>query len=60
EAHASQRHLTPAQEEVLVDWMKFLGATGRPISKETVYPYVYHMCGKYPSEFWIWRFIQQH
>jgi hypothetical protein len=40
--------------------MKFLGATGCPISKETVHSYVYDMSEKYPSKHWIQRFLKQH
>ncbi|KAI6036046.1 hypothetical protein BKA83DRAFT_49671, partial [Pisolithus microcarpus] len=47
-------------EKVLVDWMHFLGTIGRPIAKDTVRPYVYDLCGRYPSENWIYRFLKCH
>ncbi|KAG6851809.1 hypothetical protein C0991_005845, partial [Blastosporella zonata] len=37
-AHISQMLLTPAQEEALVNWIKYLGVTGHPVSKKTIRP----------------------
>ncbi|EGN99148.1 hypothetical protein SERLA73DRAFT_152834 [Serpula lacrymans var. lacrymans S7.3] len=50
EAHIQQQHLNQAQEEVLLEWIQFLGNTGRPLCKQTIAPYVFDMCNKYPSE----------
>ncbi|KAI5982602.1 hypothetical protein EDD15DRAFT_2126531, partial [Pisolithus albus] len=60
DAHKKQRLLTDAQEKVLVNWMHFLGTIGRPIAKDTIWPYVYDLCGCYPSENWIYRFLKRH
>src|SRR5271168_4140585 len=36
EAHTAQQFLSPTLENVLVKWIKHLGATGRPLSKHTI------------------------
>ncbi|KAK0481103.1 DDE superfamily endonuclease-domain-containing protein, partial [Armillaria luteobubalina] len=37
-AHLAQLLLPPASEEILVDWIKFLSATGHPVNKRTIRP----------------------
>ncbi|EGO02982.1 hypothetical protein SERLA73DRAFT_70454 [Serpula lacrymans var. lacrymans S7.3] len=39
EAHIQQQHLNQAQEEVLLEWIQFLGNTGHPLCKQTIAPY---------------------
>ncbi|TFK67013.1 hypothetical protein BDN72DRAFT_771326 [Pluteus cervinus] len=60
EAHEKQQLLTKEQEEVLVEWVLFLGLVGRPICKATLRPKVVQLCGKIPSRRWVWRFLERH
>jgi hypothetical protein len=60
EAHIKEMLLSPAQEEVMVDWMKFLGMVGRPVCQQTMRPKVHSLCGKYPGDTWVRRFIKRH
>lgn len=60
DAHDNQRLLNDAQEKVLVDWIKFLGVTGRPICMDTIRPYIYDLCGQYPGPKWIYKFKNRH
>ncbi|KIK92325.1 hypothetical protein PAXRUDRAFT_147593 [Paxillus rubicundulus Ve08.2h10] len=48
------------QETVLIEWIKFLGLIGHPISKETIGPYVFDLCGKHPSTRWVLCFLHHH
>jgi hypothetical protein len=57
--HLSQQLLSVAQEKVLKNWIKWLGYTGLPISKQTVQPKVEALCGWKPSWHWIYRFLQR-
>lgn len=59
-AHAAQQLLKPPQEKVLLSWIKFLGATGTPLSKRTIAPKVEALCGKKPSRRWVYRFLRRH
>ncbi|EGN98531.1 hypothetical protein SERLA73DRAFT_74732 [Serpula lacrymans var. lacrymans S7.3] len=59
EAHIQQQHLSQAQEGVLLEYIEFLGNTGHPLCKQTVAPYIYNLCSKYPSEKWIRCFLKR-
>ncbi|KAL4066801.1 hypothetical protein J3A83DRAFT_4190036 [Scleroderma citrinum] len=37
-------------DSVLIEWIQFLGATGQPISKYTIHPYVYDLGGRFRSQ----------
>lgn len=56
-AHAQERLLSQGQEDVLCDWVKYLGATGHGVSKRTIISKVQKMCGRRPSKLWIHRFL---
>ena len=43
EAHKGQLLLSPSQEETLVEWIKYLGATGHPVNRRTICPMVQSM-----------------
>lgn len=58
--HKRQMLLNDAQETVLVEWIQFLGATGHPISKQTIRPKVHEMCGTQPLQNWIRLFLRRH
>lgn len=60
EAHEHERLLDPAQEQVMVDWMRFLGFIGRPICRATVRPKFVDLCGRLPGKTWVWRFVNRH
>ena len=60
EARAKQQLLTPAQEDALLEWIQFLGVTGRPLSKHTICPYVYDLCGRYLLSKWLMQFLKRH
>lgn len=59
-AHMRQQLLNRVQENVLVEWIKFLGLTGRPLSKRTIAPKVTALCGRKPSRKWVYRFLKRH
>ena len=59
-AHLHERLMDDAQEQALVDWMMFLGMTGRPISRTTLRPKCVEICGKLPGKVWVWRFMKRH
>jgi hypothetical protein len=60
DGHAGQQLLTPSQEKVLVNWVKWLGFTGLPLSKRTIAPKLEELCGRRPSRNWVYRFVQRH
>ena len=60
QAHDDERIMNHEQEEVLVDWMKFLGMVGRPVSRATVRPKCIKLVGRLPGQTWIWRFLKRH
>ena len=62
EAHVSQQSLSPATENVLVQWVKYLDATGHPVDKAAI---VYHAGiivgnGQTLSCHWISSFLECH
>lgn len=59
-AHQSQQLLTDIQEEVLINYAKFLSLSGFPLSKRTIAPKVQALCGKRPGRFWVYRFLDRH
>lgn len=60
EAHAVQQLLNVKQEEVLVEYILFLGHLSIPLNKRTVLPKVEALCGKKPAKGWIERFLGRH
>lgn len=66
DAHGSQQLLSRAEEETLVDWMKYLALTGHPLNARTIRPKVqailaakgsrYAADSKHPSKSWIRKF----
>jgi hypothetical protein len=60
ESHSDQFRLTPAQEDVLVDWCHFLHITAHPLNWQTIYPKVKALCGETPGHNWLDRFLQRH
>jgi len=59
-AHLHEKLMDDTQEQALVDWMMFLGMTGRPISRTTLWPKCVEICGKLPGKVWVWRFMKRH
>ncbi|SJL15554.1 uncharacterized protein ARMOST_19055 [Armillaria ostoyae] len=67
-AHLNQLLLPLASEETLVDWIKFLSATGHPVNKQTIQPKVQTLMKELgrsipdssPSKSWIQRFLDRH
>ncbi|KAJ7746192.1 hypothetical protein DFH07DRAFT_776490 [Mycena maculata] len=56
EAHEHQRVLGPAQEGVLVEWVKIMGRWGLPLSLETIGNYAADIVGAPLGETWLRRF----
>jgi len=56
-AHAHQQILLPAQESMLVDWIKHLSSMGQPLSKWTIQTKAELLCGKKPGPWWIIGFL---
>ncbi|KAG2090895.1 uncharacterized protein F5147DRAFT_542232, partial [Suillus discolor] len=48
-AHMQQQLLNHTQENMLRNWIKWLGATGIPLSKRTIAPKIESLCGCKPS-----------
>jgi hypothetical protein len=59
-AHVSQQLLSPAQEDVLADWMRFLGALVILVNKKTIAPKVEALCSRRPNEKCIVVLLLQH
>lgn len=59
-AHAHQQALTPAQESILVDWVKAQGRRGVPLTLATVTDYASDIAGKSVGESWPRRFRIRH
>jgi len=60
DAHTHQQLLTPAAENVLEDWLVFLGETGHGVDKHGLCARVEQMCGSRPSTRWIGLFLLRH
>lgn len=56
-AHKSERLLSKEQENALIALALHLSAIAQPLSRRTLGPYVESLCGTYPSQSWIDRFI---
>lgn len=71
-AHTNQRLLTPAQEEALCDWIKYLGVEGQPMSKDMLHITVADMSKillekskiarkrVLPDRKWVYAFMNRH
>jgi hypothetical protein len=60
EGHAHEQNLTPAQEEVVVEWVKAMGRRGVPLTQATLRDYASDICGEPIGETWPKRFITRH
>jgi len=60
EARADQQTLSPEQENVIKDWICYLGAMGLPLGIPELRRVVEVVSGKLPSKRWIYRFRDRH
>ena len=60
EGHAHEQNLTPAQEDIVVEWVKVLGQRGVPLTQATLRDCASDICGKPIGETWPKRFIARH
>lgn len=60
ESHAHEQNLSPAQEQILVDWVKVQGQRGIPLSLASVTDYASDIAGKPMGDSWIRRFRSRH
>lgn len=60
EAHEHQQLLSPAQENILVEWVKIMGRRGVPLSLTTTAEYASDIAGRPVGETWPRRFRQRH
>ena len=60
EAHVEEQLLTPAQEEVLVEWIKVQGRRGVPMTYASVGHAAAEISGKLVGEIWPKRFRKRH
>ena len=69
EAHINQQLLTKAEQETLIDWIKYIALTGHPLNIWTIRPKVQaileakswrNVDGKNPLKSWIRRFMKWH
>ncbi|GAW09695.1 DDE-domain-containing partial [Lentinula edodes] len=59
-AHAHQQNLSPAQEDLLVEWIKVQGQRGVPLLLPMVSAYASDIAGKPMGDNWICRFRTRH
>ena len=60
EGHTHELLLTPAQEEVLVDWVKVMGRRGIPLTATAITDYVNDIVGHAFGESWVRHFKACH
>jgi hypothetical protein len=60
EAHAHEQNLTPAQEDIVIEWVKVMGHRGVPLTQATLRDHASAICGKPIGETWPKRFIARH
>ena len=60
EAHADQRALSAAEEEIIVEWAKVLGRRGVPMTYSTLIKYASEISGRHVGESWPKRFLAWH
>ncbi|KAF8824188.1 hypothetical protein HHX47_DHR8000488 [Lentinula edodes] len=60
EAHAHEQNLSPAQEGILVEWIKVQGHRGVPLSLASVADYASDIAGKAMGKNWLDRFRTHH
>jgi hypothetical protein len=60
EAHASQRKLSVAHEEVLVAWIKEMGRRGIPLQMQAVKEWASIIAGVEIGDSWVSRFRERH
>ncbi|KAH8927024.1 DDE-domain-containing protein, partial [Atractiella rhizophila] len=59
ESHLSQRLLTEGEEEGLVDWLRWVGDSGLPLSKRGLYLVVKKIVGTRPGHGWYYCFMKR-
>ncbi|KAF5337848.1 hypothetical protein D9611_015117 [Ephemerocybe angulata] len=59
-AFASRQLLKPAQETVVVDWVRHNAETGRPFHSTDIKNMAYEMTGEVPGKNWMKRFAGRH
>ncbi|KAF5327341.1 hypothetical protein D9619_003974 [Psilocybe cf. subviscida] len=60
EANIAQRALTPAEEEILVEWAKVMGRRGIPLTQTMIAEYASEISGKAIGLSWASRFMKRH
>ncbi|KAJ7360678.1 hypothetical protein DFH08DRAFT_618472, partial [Mycena albidolilacea] len=60
DSQVQRQLLTPTQEEVLAEWMKFYGFAGLPLNKKTVAARVKALCRQSPGKNWMGHFLGCH
>jgi hypothetical protein len=60
EAHAHQQNLAPAQEEVLVEWIKVMGRRGVPFTQRALQDFAEDICRRPIGDSWPKRFLARH
>ena len=61
EAHIHQQALNPAEEDILICFIKESGACGVPCTKQSVYNYASSICnGRYIGQHWVNCFLDCH
>lgn len=60
DAHDHQKHFTPEQEDILVDWIRTLGRRGVPMTLSSLRDFASGALGKPVGENWPSRFIMRH
>ncbi|TFK17036.1 hypothetical protein FA15DRAFT_558927, partial [Coprinopsis marcescibilis] len=60
EAHEAQMKLTPAEEAILVDWIKVQGWCGVPVTYEPLIDHASAIVGTNVCKSWYHRFMKRH
>lgn len=59
-AHAHEQKLNPAEEEVLVEWVKEMGQRGLPVTPQILRDHASDICGVDVGVSWYTRFKKRH
>jgi len=60
EARADQQTLSPGQENIVKDWICYLGAMGLPLGISELHRVVEVVSGQLPSKQWVYHFRNRH
>ncbi|KAJ3484616.1 hypothetical protein NLI96_g5517 [Meripilus lineatus] len=60
ESHTKEQKVSPAQEDVLVVWLKIMGRRGIPLTRTTLQEYASEISQVHIGDSWVTRFLRRH